>query len=778
MKALERLSFGRQLAAATLLTSTLALLLAAVILLWQQVRTARQEMEADLRSLAAVVGANSTGALAFGDARAARENLAALRGKPSIVAARLFVANGRPLADYVRSDSVQGLPERPLAGQSRTEGTDSVLLQDIFMDDVRVGTLYLRSSGEPLRARTRAYVLTVAVALLAATLLAGFLAARIHALLSKPILALTSAARRVSTAKDYSIRVPMTESPELGTLTAAFNTMLQQIEVQDAELRAARSELEARVRERVSELRTSQAQLRAVVEHSTNLFYTLTPGGDITYVSPQSRPMLDCGPDEVPGPWCRWPTDHPANAAGLRSRETALRTGQRQPPYELELCSRTGRRVWVSVDEAPVRDDLGGVQIVGALSDITDRKRAETEKAALEEQLRQAQKMEAIGRLAGGVAHDFNNILSVITGYSEIVMRQVEPALARKVEQIFKASERAAGLTRQLLAFSRRQVLAPKVLDLATVVGEMEKMLRRLIGEDVRLSVAAAQDLGTVRADPGQVEQVVMNLAVNARDAMPQGGTLELSLENVDLAKSTRDVPAGRYVRLSVSDDGCGMETEVLAHMFEPFFTTKEKGKGTGLGLATVYGIVQQSGGAIEVESRPGKGTTFRLYLPRIDEPVEAALRTTDAAPAERAAGTVLVVEDEEPLRLLVESVLAEAGYTVLSAASGAQGLSMAEGYRGPIDAVLTDVVMPGLSGRQVAERLRARRPAIGVIYMSGYTDDVVARHGVLEPDTKLLHKPFKTGALLDQVADCLRARRSEGDEVDGAAAPARSRSV
>jgi CheY-like chemotaxis protein len=368
--------------------------------------------------------------------------------------------------------------------------------------------------------------------------------------------------------------------------------------------------------------------------------------------------------------------------------------------------------------------------------------------------------MEAVGRLAGGIAHDFNNLLNVIMGYASLLTRRVSAgADASRLAQIVKAAERAAGLTRQLLAFSRKQVLEPRVLDLDTVVGELGGMLRRLIGEDVELVLQPGAGLWPVKADPGQLEQVVMNLAVNARDAMPQGGTLTISTANVEVdpeeAWRHPTVAAGRYVVLTVRDNGCGMDQEVQSHIFEPFFSTKEKGKGTGLGLATVYGVVQQTGGQIRVESAPGRGAAFHIYLP----PTEAA-PTSAPAPARveprRGAETVLLVEDEDSLRELAAEVLEGLGYRVLVAVDGKDALRVAQGAKGPIDLLLTDVIMPGLSGREVAARLAPARPGLHVLFMSGYTDEAIAHHGVLEPGMRLLNKPFTPDQLAQAVAHAL----------------------
>jgi PAS domain S-box-containing protein len=386
------------------------------------------------------------------------------------------------------------------------------------------------------------------------------------------------------------------------------------------------------------------------------------------------------------------------------------------------------------------------------LVDLTERRRLESE-------LLQAQKMDAIGRLAGGVAHDFNNSLGVILGYTEILMRTADPKQRGRLEQVLKATQRATGLTRQLLAFSRKQVVDPKVLDLNLLLSDLETMLAPLIGEDIDLAIAAGADLGQVRADPGQLEQVVMNLCVNARDAMPDGGVLRLETENVELnathAARHESMAPGRYVMLAVSDSGCGMSEEVVSRIFEPFFTTKEPGKGTGLGLAMVYGIVKQAGGHVWAYSEVGRGTTFKLYFPRIDEPVTGVTLDEDALPA-RGSETILLVEDEESLRDIAREILEGHGYQVLPAGGADAALALARSHPARIDLVLTDVVMPGTNGRVLADALVAARPGLRVLFMSGYTDDVIAHRGVLEPGTLLLEKPFTVLGLLRRVREAL----------------------
>jgi PAS domain S-box-containing protein len=394
--------------------------------------------------------------------------------------------------------------------------------------------------------------------------------------------------------------------------------------------------------------------------------------------------------------------------------------------------------------------------------DITERKRAEEALQLTEEQLRQALKMEAVGKLAGGVAHDFNNLLTAITGHSEMCLKRLTPedSLHRHLDQIKKAGDRAAALTRQLLAFSRKQILQPEVLDLNHIVLELSKMLQRLIGEDVDLLMGLAADLGKVKADPNQLEQVLMNLVVNARDAMPKGGKLTIETSNVHLSEEFADrhvsVPAGHYVMLAVSDSGCGMDAETQARIYEPFFTTKEVGKGTGLGLATVYGIVKQSEGSIWVYSELGMGTTFKIYLPAVE--CQQAKVAVGVENPELLMGveTVLLVEDEEVVREMATEILRENGYHVMEAKHPQEALSLAAQYDGIIHLMLTDVVMPQMSGRDLAEQLMPTRPDMKVLYMSGYTDDAIVHHGVLEEGTAFIAKPFSIDGLARKLREVL----------------------
>jgi signal transduction histidine kinase/ActR/RegA family two-component response regulator len=399
------------------------------------------------------------------------------------------------------------------------------------------------------------------------------------------------------------------------------------------------------------------------------------------------------------------------------------------------------------------------------------------ERTKIEARFLQAQKIEAVGRLAGGIAHDFNNLIGVITGYCHLLERDIglnHPGSGR-VEQIRKAAERAAGLTQQLLAFTRQQILQPKVLNLNTVVTDIEKMLRRLIGENVQLIVALGSPVGVVQADPGQMDQLIINLAVNGRDAMPQGGRLIIETANVDLdekyARMHAGARAGPHVMLVVRDTGHGMDTETMSRVFEPFFTTKELGKGTGLGLATVYGIVKQSAGYITVESEEGRGSAFTIYLPRVDGKVAEPI-ATNAVPGPPLEGseTILLVEDEPSLRDVAREILEAAGYLVLESTSPEDALSKGRSHTGTIDLLLTDVVMPRMSGRVVAEALKAFRPETRVLYMSGYTDEAISHQGALNPGTQFLQKPFTADRLLLRVRETLDEPRPAGAPKGGRA--------
>ena len=506
----------------------------------------------------------------------------------------------------------------------------------------------------------------------------------------------------------------------------------------------------------ITERKRAEAEhvrLVTAIEQSAEAVVITKTTGDIEYVNPAFTRITGYSCEEVLGQNPRILKSGKQDLAFYQQLWATILKGE---IWHGEVINRKkdGSLYTEAMNIAPVRNPAGEVvNFIATKQDVTKRK-------SMEAQLLQAAKMEAIGRLAGGVAHDFNNLLTIISGYGHLLQERLSPQDLGHVEEILKASDRAAALTRQLLAFSRRQILAPQVLDLNSLVANLEKMLRRLIGEDIELTTVQQSGLGRVKADPGQIEQVIINLAVNARDAMPQGGKLTIETANVKLdetyARSHAGITPGPHVMLAVSDTGLGMDPETLGSIFEPFFTTKEKGKGTGLGLATVYGIVKQSAGSIWVYSEPGQGTTCKIYFPCIEEPMPEAEPARVRAELAKGSETILVVEDEEGVRSLVCETLKSKGYNVLDARGPSEALTIVEHYVEPIHMLLTDVVMPQMSGKELAKRLSTVRPGAKVLYMSGYTDDAIVRHGVLEAGTFFLQKPFVPSILLRKVREVL----------------------
>jgi PAS domain S-box-containing protein len=513
-------------------------------------------------------------------------------------------------------------------------------------------------------------------------------------------------------------------------------------------------------------LRESQERLWAAVRAGNVGLWDWDLRTDTVYFSPEWKQQIGYADNEIASCYEEWESRlHPDDVAAVLSQLEASRA-KPWPPYQVEfrLRHKDGSYRWILAQGGLLFDEqCRPARMFGSHIDVTARREAEEERERLMAQLQQAQKLEAIGLLAGGVAHDFNNMLTVINNRASMGLagRPEGDPIRAQFDEILKAGERSAALTQQLLAFSRRQVLQPIVLNLNTAMADLEPMLRRLIGEDIELVCVPVGDLGNVKADPTQIQQVIVNLAVNARDAMPQGGKLTIETQNVDLdeeyARSHADVRPGPYVMLAVSDSGAGMDEATKSRIFEPFFTTKGRGKGTGLGLATVYGVVRQSGGNIWVYSEVGKGTTFKVYLPRVGEEVQEA-----PAPRPQAltpgTETILLVEDEEPVRGVVERILSEAGYTVVASADGDEAVRLLEGHRGPVHMVLTDVVVPGLSGLALAERLGSLRSEIKVLYMSGYAGNAIVHRGILDGDTNFISKPFTAEELLRTVRRVLDA--------------------
>jgi PAS domain S-box-containing protein len=551
-------------------------------------------------------------------------------------------------------------------------------------------------------------------------------------------------------------KVTITSDKEhiLDLLIASFEDIVRanrELQASREELLAAKAQVERYAAQLEAQVRSSQDKYRHLMEQANDAIFVLSLDGVVLEANRRAAELLGRPASAIVGGRFE-DFVGAAERDEVRARFRALRDGGAARFGDVHLARGDGRQVPVELSAAAV--EAGGERLVLAIGhDLTERHR-------LELQFRQSQKMEAVGRLAGGVAHDFNNLLTIITGYSDLLLEQLRPGDPRweLLDEIRKAGERAAGLTHQLLAFSRQRRPAPKVLDVNAVVRGITTLIARLIGADVRLGVRLGPDTGPVRADAGQLEQVLMNLAVNARDAMPKGGTLTVETGNAELsAGDLRAYPGqrpGRYTVLTVSDTGVGMDEATLARVFEPFFTTKGE-KGTGLGLATAYGIVHSSGGHIEVASEPGRGTTFRIYLPQTESFVIPAPAVAPSAELPHGRETVLLAEDEEGVRALARHVLSECGYTVLEAADGEEALRVAEAHAGPIDLLATDVVMPRLGGRELAERLLPQRPGTRLLYLSGHATEPVLQPGS-RATAAFLQKPFLPRDLAQKVREVL----------------------
>jgi two-component system cell cycle sensor histidine kinase/response regulator CckA len=503
------------------------------------------------------------------------------------------------------------------------------------------------------------------------------------------------------------------------------------------------------------QFRQAQRRLQHVLASSPAVLFTVAVAADltwgITWTSDNLPEILGYSPAAALGKDWWLGNIHPEDREKVVAQFQADLPSQERSTYEYRFLHGDGSYRWTRGELRLIRDKAGKtVEVIGSWSDITERKN-------LEDQFRQAQKMEAVGRLAGGVAHDFNNMLTIINGYGELVLAKLAAAdpCRALVREIVAAGDRAAGLTRQLLTFSRKAIIEPRILDLTSVVVDVDKMLRHILGEDIQLIVIRDSELCTVKADSGQMEQVMMNLAVNARDAMPRGGRLTVEVRNVELdeayVREHLDARPGPHVLLAVSDTGCGMDRATMTRIFEPFFSTKGE-NGTGLGLATVHGIVKQSGGHVGVYSEVGHGTSFKVYLPRLDQEAPPEGPRTEPASMPRGSETVLLVEDEDGVRALSREVLQGFGYIVLEARDGAESIRIAEQHKGQIDLLLTDVVMPRMSGREVAERLEGMYAGMKVLFLSGYTDDAVVRHGILQAEVAFLQKPFTPATLAAKV--------------------------
>jgi PAS domain S-box-containing protein len=567
---------------------------------------------------------------------------------------------------------------------------------------------------------------------------------------------------------------------EWGTIEKAFNNMAsdlsrsydeleQRVNERTAELTNVNKEMEAEIeeRKRIEEaLQKSEEKYRTILQSIEDGYFEVDIAGNFTFFNDATCKLLQYSKNELMGMNNRQYMDKENAKKVFKVFNQVYITGKPSKGFDYEIIKKDGSKGHIEVSVSLIKDSEGqsiGFRVLAR--DITERKQAEREKKKLEIQFQHVQKMEAIGTLASGVAHDFNNLLTTISMSAELALIKFvkDNRLRTIIEDIKKATQRGASLTSQLLAFSRRQVIRPNVLNLNEGLRDIGKMLERLIGEDIELNVVTDPGLWNVKADPGQIDQVIMNLSINARDAMPKGGKLTIETSNVDLRADyfrdhgVEELP-GPYVMLAVSDTGLGIDKKTESHIFEPFFTTKEKGKGTGLGLSTVYGIIKQSGGYIWVYSEPGQGSTFKVYLPKWEGDSDSGKKGLKPIGEVRGSETVLIVEDDDMLRNLAKKILHLYGYMGLEARDGNDALRVSEEYKGSIQLMVTDVVMPEMSGRELADRIQPLRPEMKILYMSGYTDNAIVHHQVLDPHLAFLQKPFTPEGLAGKVREVLDA--------------------
>jgi PAS domain S-box-containing protein len=747
-----------------------ALILAGVASFLADYQLDKQSLIHRLETETGIIGANCTAALAFGDRQGAEEILSYLKSLASVEMAVVYGRNGSPLALYYRSGAGNVPPPVQTDGTAFGFGTIETF-RTIVHDGEPVGTIYLRANTGELNRRARGFILSLLISIMGAMGLAWLMLSKLQKVITRPVLELAQQMREVSEGKDYSIRAEIKSNDEFGLLTLGFNEMIEQLQKHQEELQSARISLEQLVTVRTEDLaRANEALGRELEERMraqralmgaaqewretfdaiSDQVSLLNREGKILRVNKAVQRALNIPFDKIVNRnTCELMHTHGPDLARCPFHQASATLSSHT--IDMQRGSR-----WYTVTVDPIMSETGRLTgWVHIMSDVTDRKE-------LQENLNQSQKMEAVGRLAGGVAHDFNNILSVIISFSNFVLQELPEGspYASDLQQIKASGERAAALTRQLLAFSRKQVVNPEVINVSQVINNLSKMLKRLIGEHIRMDLKLAGDTGNVFMDPSQLEQVLVNLTVNARDAMPSGGQLSIGTWNTLLGDEEAEhhgVAAGDYVVVTVRDTGTGMSKETMSKIFEPFFTTKPKGRGTGLGLSMVYGAVKQGNGYIDVASEVGKGTTFTVYLRRYREQSD---KSGDEAPVVadlRGNGeTILLVEDDDLVRLSVYRILTGNGYKVLQAANAAEALELYKAGTDSIRAVLTDIVMPGMTGVELGRKLQETSASLPVLYMTGYSEEALAEQNVQSSRLNLISKPFRPEELMRRLKETM----------------------
>jgi PAS domain S-box-containing protein len=732
MKSLRDLSIKRKLTLIIMLISSVALLLACASFISYDLITSRRAMVRDLQTQAEMIGLGSTAALSFNDQKYGQEILTALAAKPQIISACIYEDDNQPFAKYLRgSETADFSPPEPQMDGSHFGNHSLVLFRRIVLNGETVGTVYLESDLEELRSRMKRYAVIVAIIMAGSLCVALLLSSKLQRVISEPIVHLAKTAKIVSTEKNYAVRAVSRSLDEMGVLIDGFNEMLAQIQARDEQLQHRNESLQAEIgeRQRIEQaLRESEKRLLDLFENSPDAIFVEDLDGYVLDVNPAACRLHSLVRGSLIG-------KHFLDLVPADKREEVANNFTKQTRSELEQVESLS---WNADERAiPVEIRANRINYVGRpalllhVRDITERKQAEVRQTRLEAQLRQSQKMEAIGTLAGGIAHDFNNILAAIIGYCELAMIDLPESDPTQTHlmQVMKGSNRAKELVRQILTFSRQEEHQRKPIQLQSVVDEALNLLRATLPSTIELRRAIDPQAPPILGDPTQIHQVMMNLGTNAWHAMHEsGGTLEVNLTtfdvDADFVRTRPDLHEGRYLRLMISDTGCGMDRATLERVFEPFFTTKAPGAGTGLGLAVVHGVVKRHEGAISVYSEPGEGTTFNLYFPVHEFETQAALPEPTSIPMGNGE-RILFVDDEVPLATLGKAMLERLGYRVTVQTSSLEALATFTAQSDQFDLVITDQTMPGLSGAELARLLLEIRPELPVILATGYSTTI-----------------------------------------------------
>jgi PAS domain S-box-containing protein len=774
----RNLSIKEKLILISFITTGSALFLVGTIFIAGEVLNVRQSSMTYLSGLTKTISQNSIIAMTGHDRKDIDRIFQTLSTKLDITCAVLYDEKGAVLTKFDRGTPCQAMaPPLPLNETYHFGLTHMDLIQEIKHGQKGLGFIHMRAYLGDSYSKVMNYTTTLFVIMGCSFLFGYILFSNLQNTVTRHIFELVSLTKIVSQEKNYSVRVKSVSKDEIGTLAEGFNEMLDNIENRDIELARYRQGLEELVEQRTKELISSNEQLQKELVERTRIekalqesedryrtIFEISGNANVIVEEDMTISMVNAAFEKLSG-FSRDEIEHKKSflefvekdeITRLHSSLQALKENLQSAhnEYECLLVNRGGstRNVYASFSFIPDTK-----RCVASFIDVTDLRK-------LQGQLLHSQKMEAVGQLAGGVAHDFNNILTIIMGYGSILLMNTDKdsMLKTYVESILSSAERATNLTQSLLAFSRKQSIKPKNIELNSVIKNVEKLLKRLIGEDIELKTQLSKTALPVFADPGQIEQALINLAANARDAMPQGGSLLVQTEmlngDADLSGKFAHFKPGQYAQISVADTGTGMSQDTAERIFEPFFTTKEEGKGTGLGLSIVHGVITQHSGHIEVLSEPGKGTVFKMYLPLVPYQAERARTPVVHQPA-GGSETVLIAEDNEPVRILVRNILTEYGYSILESADGQEAVEKYMGTDNHVDLLLLDVVLPKIDGKSVYEEIRKAKPDIKVLFMSGYTTDIVQKHGVEGCESNFLQKPIMPHILLGKVREVLDAR-------------------